>query len=266
MDSLFFLMGKLLWAAARPDTLVLAALAGALLALRRGRLGAARGLLGATPALLLALAVLPLGDLLLLPLERSHPPAPPLGEVAGILVLGGSEDVEPALAWGLPLANDAGDRLIAAAALARRFPEAPVLLIGGSGALLGAAVPEARLSQRVLLDLGVAPERLLLEERSRTTAENAAFSLPLAPAGRSGSWVLVTSAFHMPRAMATFCAAGWTGLVAWPTDHRSLGGAIRPDWDLAGHLAGLNLAAREWIGWLAYRVTGRLGAASCAAE
>jgi uncharacterized SAM-binding protein YcdF (DUF218 family) len=113
----------------------------------------------------------------------------------------------------------------------------------------------------VLLALGVPAARLLVEDRSRSTAENAAFSLPLAKGVGPGRWVLVTSAFHMPRAVATFCAAGWTGLVPWPTDYRSAGGGI--DWDLTGHLDQLNLALKERAGNLAYRLTGRAGPEAC---
>jgi len=72
-----------------------------------------------------------------------------------------------------------------------------------------------------------------------------------------GPWILVTSAFHMPRAVGSFCAAGWHTLVPYPTDYR--GGSFwdQVGWDLADNLTDLNTGVTEWVGLLAYRVTGR---------
>ena len=104
---------------------------------------------------------------------------------------------------------------------------------------------------------GLAPERLLFERASRNTAENAALSLALVQPGEDETWVLVTSAFHMPRSLASFEAAGWTGLVPYPVDYRSGGFGDGIGWDLARNLLTLNTAVREYIGLVAYRVTGR---------
>ena len=72
-----------------------------------------------------------------------------------------------------------------------------------------------------------------------------------------GPWILVTSAFHMPRALGTFCAAGWRNLVPYPTDYR--GDKIREQigWNLGANLTVLNIGVKEWVGLLAYRFTGQ---------
>ena len=130
----------------------------------------------------------------------------------------------------------------------------------GSGALRdlgGTAVSEASIAERFFLDQGIDPERLLLEGRSRNTAENASLSLALANPSANETWVLVTSAFHIPRAMRSFEAAGWTGLVAWPVDYRTSRFTDHIGWDLTGNLQVLNTAIREQVGQLAYRLTGR---------
>jgi hypothetical protein len=61
----------------------------------------------------------------------------------------------------------------------------------------------------------------------------------------------------MPRAIGSFCAAGWRNLVPYPTDYR--GGSFwdQVGWDLADNLTELNTGVKEWVGLLAYRVTGR---------
>ena len=70
-------------------------------------------------------------------------------------------------------------------------------------------------------------------------------------------WVLVTSAFHMRRAVASFCAAGWKNIVPWPTDYRTGGFADRIGWNFAQNLNELNLGVREWTGLAAYSLTSR---------
>ena len=144
--------------------------------------------------------------------------------------------------------------------LAKRFPEARLLFTGGSGALrdlAGAEASEADMAGRFFHDQGVSPERLLLEGQSRNTAENARLSLALAAPAPGETWVLVTSAFHMPRAMRSFETAGWTGLVPWPVDYRTSAFKDGMGWNLTRNLLVLNTAIREQVGQIAYRLTSR---------
>ncbi|MCC5966663.1 MAG: YdcF family protein [Natronohydrobacter sp.] len=260
MDTVFFIASKLIGALLRPDTWIVIALAVLVLALalHRRRLAIWLGstLLGA----MVTFSVLPLGDLLLQPIERSYPAEPVLDRVDGIIVLGGGEDARASAYWGQMQLNAGAERYTAALELARRFPEARLLFTGGSGALrdlAGAEVSEGAMAERFFLGLGVAPERLLIEDRSRNTAENAHLSLALANPDPSETWVLVTSAFHMPRAMRSFEAAGWAGVTPWPVDYRTAAFLDRIGWNLTRNLQVLNIAIREQVGRLAYRVSGR---------
>ena len=65
-------------------------------------------------------------------------------------------------------------------------------------------------------------------------------------------WVLVTSAFHMPRAMASFRRAGWRGITPYPVDFRSAAFRDQISWDLTEHLRELNIAVKEYLGLAAY--------------
>jgi len=260
MDTAFFIVSKLIGALLRPDTWIIIALAVVVLALIAQRRRLALRVASMTLLALVTMAVLPLGNLLLQPIERSYPANPPLAGVDGIIVLGGGEDARASAYWGQMQFNEGGDRFAAGLALARQFPGARLLFAGGSGALrdlAGAAVPEASIAERFFLDQGIEPDRLLLEGRSRNTAENARLSLTLANPEADDTWALVTSAFHMPRAMRSFEAAGWTGLVAYPVDYRTAGFTDDIGWNLTGNLLVLNTAIRETIGQLAYRLTGR---------
>ena len=260
MDTVFFIASKLIGALLRPDTWIVLALAVVVLAvvLNRRRLALWVGTI--TLNLLIALAILPLGDLLLQPIERSFPAQPALDQVDGIIVLGGGEDARASAFWGQMQLNEGGERYTAALELAERFPEARLLFTGGSGALrdlAGAETSEADMAGQFFRDQGVAPRRLLLEDQSRNTAENARLSLALAAPKPGETWLLVTSAFHMPRAMRSFETAGWTGLVPWPVDYRTSAFKDGMGWNLTRNLLVLNTAIREQVGQITYRISGR---------
>ncbi len=202
------------------------------------------------------IAVFPVGDAFLSPLETSYPTEPAVRKVVGIIVLGGGESGIHSNVWSQPNTGDAGDRFITALSLAYKHPNAMVLFTGGSGRLLGGA-SGADIARDIFLGAGIAEGRLILEGTSRNTAENAIMSLEVVPNNNEGEWLLVTSAFHMRRAIASFCAAGWKNIVPWPTDYRSGGFVDRIGWDLADNLQDLNIGVREWMGLAAYRLTRR---------
>lgn len=255
MDTLFFVVSKVFWTLARPESWPVVLLVLALVALVRGRVRLGRRLVLSTLVLILAIGVLPLGGLLLRPLEQRFPAAPEVAAPAGIIVLGGAEDARATARTELVEVNDAAERFLAGIALARLHPEARLIFTGGSGSLLDQGVSGADVAERLFAEAGVDPARVELERASRNTAENAALTLEMIGQGDEGPWILVTSAFHMPRSVAVFCAAGWRGIVPWPVDYSAAGGGI--GWSLAERLRTLNTGVKEWIGLGAYRATGR---------
>lgn len=199
-----------------------------------------------------------LGARLLTPLEERFPrPAAP-ERVDGIVVLGGGLEGAINLARGGYELNAGGDRFIEAAILARRYPEARIVISGGTGTLILAGEADADTAPRLLTALGVAPERLVLENRSRNTYENAVFTREMVTPKRGETWLLVTSAFHMPRSIALFRKANFP-VVPWPVDYRTSGtegfGVFRDNPQDA--LQNTAVAIREWIGLAAYYVSGR---------
>jgi len=260
MDTVFFIISKIFWSLIRPETWIAIGLALTLWGLWSERLRLARGAAGLTFICFVTIGVFPLGDLLLRPLESRYPAAPPLTEIAGIIVLGGSEETGRSALWGQSSLNDGSERLTAAYTLAMAHPDARLIYTGGSGALrdlAGAEVTEAAVARAFLIDLGLPADRIEVDAASRNTAENARLSLELAGPQEAETWVLVTSAFHMPRAMQSFAAAGWTGIVPWPVDYRSQSLSRGIGWDPTRNLLTLNTAIREWLGALTYRMTGR---------
>ena len=122
----------------------------------------------------------------------------------------------------------------------------------------GAPEADADTAPRMLIALGVASDRLVLENQSRNTHENAVFTRDLLQPESTQSWLLITSAFHMPRSVSLFRRAGFT-VVPWPVDYRTTGDE-RPGFaqdNAIDSLTNTTIAIREWVGLVAYRVTGR---------
>lgn len=257
---MFYYLSKVFWLVAEPVNLVAILLAIGLLALLVGWRRTGATLATAALAMLLIATWTTFGALLLRPLEdRFARPDPAPAEIAGIILLGGGFEGAVNLARGGYELNDSGDRVVETAVLARRYPEARVVVSGGNGSLLLTGEGDADSAPRLLVALGVAPERLVLENRSRNTLENAAFSRDLLAPAPGQTWLLVTSAFHMPRSMALFRQAGFD-VLAWPADYKTIG-TEKPGPTQDNQLDSLrntSLGIREWIGLLAYWVSGRI--------
>jgi uncharacterized SAM-binding protein YcdF (DUF218 family) len=201
----------------------------------------------------------PLGNVLLLPLEQRFPPWDAShGPPDGIVVLGGAILPEISLARGAVALNESAERITSTAELARRYPNARIMFTGGTNSLMFDAPVEAPIAVKEFEALGIAHERITAEEQSRNTIENAVFSRLLADPKPGERWLLVTSAFHMPRAIAAFRAVGFP-VEAYPVDWRTRGtiDAAQPFVSFTDGLARTDLAMHEWIGLLAYRLGGQ---------
>ena len=255
MDTALFVFSKLVGALIRPETWLVLGIAGGLVALLLGRLRLARRVLAATLVATLLVAVFPLGEVLVRPLESRFPANPTLTKVDGIVALGGAEDSQLSEIWGQPQLLEGAERFTAALELARRFPKARVVFAGGSDRLRNQAgnyATESDVAEAFFLAQGLDASRLQVEGRSRNTTENARYSLPLAQPRDGETWVLVTSAFHMPRALNTFSEAGWPPLLPYPVDYRSGRFVDGIGWDLAQNLHLLNVALKEYVGLLVH--------------
>lgn len=260
MDSLFFYASKILWTLLQPDAVVLYALALAIALLYWQRQRWAQWVLMATLGALTILAVLPIGAWMWQPLEQRFPANPPLpAKVDGIIVLGGFLDPIVSDYWQQAEVSDSVERGLAFAALARAHPEARLVMSGGSAALVLPDVREADYTPLLLDTLQVEAARVQLERESRNTSENASYSKQLMQPQPGETWVLVTSASHMPRAVGVFCRQGWP-VVPWPVDHQWSPSANRLRFSLVNNWLTLNLALHEWLGLLAYHLTDKTDA------
>lgn len=256
---MFFVVSKIFWFFAQPISLCCLLVLGGGVLVARGRRHGGLAVGGMGLLVMMLSAYTSLGYVMIGPLEaRFQAPTMPPDNVSTIIMLGGATVGRVSAARGITELNDAGDRVMETLRLAQLYPKARVVLSGGSGVLDGEDESEAAIVARLLEAMGVAPERLVLEEKSRNTAENAAMTR--AEIGiATGTTVLVTSAFHMPRAMGLFEKAG-LDVIAWPVDYRGTG-SDRLGIDLVNPVANLvttGVAMREWIGLLVYAATGRI--------
>jgi uncharacterized SAM-binding protein YcdF (DUF218 family) len=230
-----------------------------LLCMRWAPLG--RRLLVISVALLAIVGFSPLGKLLLYPLEQRFPPwDASRGAPDGIVVLGGAIDLDLSAAKGAAVFSRAADRIIAAAALARLYPNARIVFSGGNANLVSdSSAKEADYALSVFESLGIAKTRLTLERGSRNTLENAEFSKAIANPKDGERWLLVTSAFHMPRAIGLFRKAGFV-IEPYPVDWRvgSAADLMRFSQISVEGLDRTDIAVREWIGLAAYWATGKI--------
>ncbi len=255
---MFFVVSKVVFFLITPSNLLIfLSLAGVILlaVTRLRRTGTALAVVG-TVGLLLA-GMFPLSEIVLLPLEQRFPQYPLDGPApTGIIMLGGGIEAGLSEARDQVVVNDAGERPIYFADLARRYPRSRLVFSGGSG-FIGGGISEADIVSRQADTIGLPRSRVILENRSRNTHENATFSAALVHPKPGERWLLLTSAWHMPRDIGCFRQAGFT-VEAFPFDYRTKG------WGDLLHFHGFSsdgllqfdLAMKEWIGLVAYRLAG----------
>jgi uncharacterized SAM-binding protein YcdF (DUF218 family) len=249
--TVLYAISRIVWTIVQPSSLLLLlCIAGTSLSLWRPRSNWGRRLLIGGVGSFAVCAFLPVGAWLLRPLEDRFPPLRQIpANVDGIIVLGGAISLGESTAHEIPALNERAERMTAFVALARRYPRARLVFTGGNPEVFPVGPTEADLARNLFTGLGLDLRRILFEDRSRNTHENAVFLQRLVNPRPGENWLLVTSAADMPRAIGCFWTVGWP-VVAFPVDYhaRSRAGAVP---GLVAGLRDVDWAAHEWIG-LAY--------------
>lgn len=260
MTDLSYVLSKLLWFLLRPGTFALLLALAGLVLVWRGRRGGRWPLLLGLGFFVVMLAS-PLPPLMVMPLEdRFARPAHLPDKVDGIIVLGGAVDQNLTEARGIPALNGAAERMTELVVLARRYPEARLVFTGGQGSLVHGALSEADVARALWTAMGVPESRVLYEDQARNTFQNAVLTRALVQPKPGETWLLVTSASHMPRSVGVFRRAGWP-VVPWPVNYRTgRGFAALYDAPFPERIGQFEVALREWIGLVAYRLMDRTDA------
>lgn len=257
---MFFYLSKILWFLIEPLNLILVGLllACGLLWTRWWRRG--RGLLTVISLIVVVIATVPLGTRVMVALENRFPLPVLPARIDGIIVLGGVVDPGLSEARGQVALNGSVERITVLPDLLRRYPDARVVFSGGSGDPFDQSLKEADYLAPLLSTLGVAPSRLILENQSRNTWENATHSHDLINPAPDDQWLLVTSAFHMPRAVGCFRQAGWN-VLPYPVDYGYRGEEdVALGFNFGRGVSAWSQALHELLGLLFYRLTDRTSA------
>ena len=261
---MFYFVSKVFWLVAQPSSLFAIAIGLGLMLVAFNRRRVGLWMAGLGLALLVAVGFLPIGNYLVLPLEERFAGATlpePGAKVSGIIILGGFEDGWVSGGRGGLAVNESAERLTEGVRLARRFPEARVVFTGGVAGLLAGGEGGAGAVGAFLEDAGIDKNRIVLEGEARNTWQNAVNVKKLVQPKPGETWLLVTSAYHMPRSMGVFRKAGFE-VVPATVDYRTRGreDLARLFETIPAGLQRLDLGAREWIGLLAYWLSGRSSA------
>lgn len=199
----------------------------------------------------------PLPELAVRSLENRFPvPQVTADDIAGIVVLGGATaDGAVAAARGQPGLNSSAERLTTAIALQRSMPDHKIIVSGFSGRLFPRGWNEAEITTRFFEQQGLDMSKVHFEAKSRNTAENARLTAELV-GKMDRPWLLITSARHMPRAVASFREAGLS-VLPYPVDYLTEPAALTWPRNVSSSIGLMAMALHEWVGMLAYYVTGR---------
>lgn len=260
-DLLFFWLSKIVWLVISPDIVLVILTLGGIVLLFFNAQKKAKIVLGFAGLCMIAIAVFPIGQWLLSPMEKRFPTNPELPDkVDGVIVLAGAEDTYKSAMWNQVELGSAAERIFTFMQLMKRYPDAVHLFTGGTGRLTRQDYKSTDVVRQLFQDLGLDVSKILFEADSRNTYESGKYSRELIKPKAGENWVLITTAFHMPRSVGVFEKQGWS-VIPYPVDHYTL-----PDngFDLSlnflGNLGDLKMAVREWVGLMAYYATGKTSA------
>lgn len=248
-----FIIGKILAAIFFPPGLLILLAIVLIFLVRLGKRKAAYIIAAALAVIAYFLSTCVFSSLLILPLENEYKPLADARAASAIVVLGGGyNDHSPEYGTLGSLLPVAEKRAIYGLELARKY-DLPLIFSGGKGYDSRAAGSEASSAERLWLSLGFDKQRITIETESLDTKGNASGIEEIA---KGRNVLLVTSAFHMPRAMLSFEKVGIHAIPA-PTDYRAKRSALTwadflPD---ASRLDVSRLALHEYLGILYYRLT-----------
>ena len=258
MDLIFFWLSKLIWILISPDTLLAVLILAGVGLLLAGAVKKAKILLSLSALAIVAVCVLPLGTLLLAPLENRFPSPPKLPDhVDGIICLGGAENAYLSSFTGQAEVGAAAERYLGFIRLIRSYPDAIRLFSGGSGSLSHQDFRDADVAKMAFEDLGLDSSSVIYESCSRNTYENGKSSKAAVNPKPGQNWIFVTTAAHIPRAVGVFRKLGWK-VIPYPVDHvGSQNMPVKLSMNFSGNLDRLKWAVREWTGLTAYYLTGK---------
>ncbi len=258
---MFFELSKIFWFIANPSNLffLLFAIASLSLWTQYSKLG--RKILLVLVFSSSMISIFSVGDLMYFYLESRFPSInhlPP--KINGVVIAGGIIDPILTHKRGDLALGSAVERLTKASEIILKYKEAKILFSGGSGMIFNQTHKEGHYVSSLLKQLGVPLRRIIVENKARNTYENAKYTFEKIKPKKDEIWILITSAFHMPRAIGAFRKVGWD-VIAYPVDFST---PPSFEWNLTLNIiAGLQKfsgASKEYLGLFFYWLTNKSSA------
>lgn len=253
---MFFSIAKIFWILCQPITFIAFLM---IIGIVFFKTAFGRKFLVSVCSLFVFLGFFPVGNNLLWYLEDMYelPNVLPK-KIDGIIVLGGAIEGKLTYAHGQPQINDNAERMTEFVKLGRLYPNAKLVFTGGDGTLFQSSGKESTIASILFKDLGFTSPQLVFEDKSKNTYENMVFSRELVNPKPGEQWVLVTSAFHLPRSVAIFSSNGWQ-VIPYPAGYITEGRYdYTPNAEVLGNYYKLQVAVREIVGIIAYTLTERI--------
>jgi len=249
---MFFLFSKVMWFVVSPDSLIVIIFSVGIIMIWRNHYLWARYIFTVLFVIVITIAAIPVGDFLLIPLETKFPSNPEINKLDGMLVLGGAEKAKESMFWDQVVVGEAVERNLTFMKYARKYPDAKLIFSGGSSSISGSNYTDASVARRMFKEQDIDISKIIFEETSRNTYESIVNSKKLVQPNENENWIVITTAWHMPRTMNIFCKVGWT-VTPYPVDYLSIPGeTLYFNWGFASNLKTLKLAIKEWLGIFSY--------------
>ncbi len=255
MENIFWVVSKVIWSLLAPEVLLLflLILGTCLLWTRHSKRG--HNIITFSVVIIALITILPFSDLILSPLENRFPVPKKLpNKVSGIIVLAGAEEISVTSDRNQPSLNSGGERLTTFIWLANNYPDAMLVFSGGSGSLFNQKQKSVDTARMIFEQVGLDSKRVKFESESKNTAESANYTFQLIKPNIDQKWILVTSAYHIPRSVGLFRRAGWN-VIPYPVDFITTKSLVFK-FDLK-EIGKFSRGLREWLGILVYRIIGK---------
>ena len=204
------------------------------------------------------ISFLPIGSYLTYIIEKEFHTNTKIPErVDGILILGGATNPLLFKEFDQISLNGSAERLVESVMIIRKFEKAKVIFSGGSGIVNRSDLGHSQVAKLFYKKMGVDINKIFFEDKSRNTHENIIYSKKIAKPKKNENWLLITSAFHMKRALLIAEKNNWK-LIPYAVDFKNIKDfKLTPNLNLLSNLNSFQSGLHEWLGLASYYLMGR---------
>ena len=207
---------------------------------------------------LFIISVLPIGNYLIYKIEKDyHSQSSIPDRLDGILILGGVTNPSMYKEFNEISVNGSAERLIESVSLIKRFNKSKVIFSGGSGIINRPDLGHSQVAKSFYKKVGLDESRIIFEDNSRNTYENILFSKKIAQPKKNENWLLITSAYHMKRALLIGSKNNWE-FIPYAVDFKNKRKfKFVPSLNLLSNINSLQYGSHEWLGLISYYLMNR---------